>query len=52
MLITGLGMNIGMSTFYSAPLQGFFWLWMGIGVSAALKIAPQVANHGQIATWA
>jgi O-antigen ligase len=35
MLITALVMNIGMSTFYNQPLQGFFWLWMGIGVSAA-----------------
>jgi len=34
-LITALVMNVGMSTFYSAPLQGFFWLWMGIGVGAA-----------------
>lgn len=38
MLVTALVMNVGMSTFYSAPLQGFFWLWMGIGASAGRAI--------------
>jgi O-antigen ligase len=44
MLITAVVMNVGMSTFYSEPLQGFFWLWMGIGVSIvrpdALPVRP------------
>lgn len=39
MLITSLVMNIGMSTFYNLPLQGLFWLWMGIGVGAGRTIA-------------
>jgi O-antigen ligase len=51
-LITGLVMNIGMSTFYSAPLQGFFWLWIGIGVSAARKIANEAPNYLCVTTWA
>jgi O-antigen ligase len=38
MLVTGLVMNIGMSTFYADPIQGFFWLWMGIGVSIVHKL--------------
>lgn len=38
MVITALVMNIGMSTFYGEPIQGFFFLWMGIGVGAARKI--------------
>lgn len=38
MLVTGLVMNVGMSTFYSAPIQGFFWLWIGIGVGMVQKL--------------
>lgn len=38
MLITSLVMNVGMSTFYSAPLQGFLWLWIGIGCGIIPRI--------------
>lgn len=53
MLITSLVMNIGMGTFYNLALQGFFWLWMGIGVGAARTIATAqwalqaTVNHGE-----
>jgi len=33
--VIALAMNIGMSTFYSQPLQGFLWMWLGAGVGAA-----------------
>lgn len=39
MVVTALVMNIGMSTFYNEPLQGFFWLWLGMGASAARRLA-------------
>lgn len=39
MLVTGLVMNVGMSVFYNVPLQGFFWLWIGIGVASARNIS-------------
>jgi hypothetical protein len=26
-------MNIGMSTFYNPSLQGFLWMWLGIGAA-------------------
>ena len=38
-LITGLMMNVGMSTFYSSPLQGFFWLWLGVGANCSRTVA-------------
>lgn len=51
MLITSVVMNIGMSTFYNLALQGFFWLWMGIGTAAAQTIAAAqgawLATHNQ-----
>jgi O-antigen ligase len=37
-IITALAMNVGMSTFYNAILQGFLFLWMGLGVRAAKTI--------------
>jgi O-antigen ligase len=39
MIVTALVMNIGETTFYSQVLQGFLWIWMGIGVRAAKTIA-------------
>jgi hypothetical protein len=33
-----LVMNVAMSTFYSPFLQGFLWLWLGIGTRSALTI--------------
>jgi hypothetical protein len=36
--ITSLVMNIGMSTMYSALIQGFLWLWMGLGARCAKTI--------------
>lgn len=44
-LVTGLVMNIGMSTFYAVPLQGFFWLWIGIGVSMVHKLDRNPASN-------
>lgn len=35
--LTALLMNIGMSTFYNASLQGFLWLMLGIAVRASQK---------------
>lgn len=35
MAITALVMNVGMSTFRNQPLQGFLWLWMGMGAGLA-----------------
>jgi len=47
MLVSGLVMNIGMSLFYNAPLQGFFWLWMGIGVSTIRPMAAALGKPSQ-----
>lgn len=38
MILTALVMNIGMSTFYNAILQGFLFLWMGVAAGAAKSI--------------
>ena len=48
MLITSLVMNIGMSTFYNLALQGFFWLWMGIGTSTARSFTTLQTGTGGI----
>jgi hypothetical protein len=37
--ILALVMDIGMATFYSPFLQGFLWLWMGIGSGCAARLA-------------
>lgn len=42
MLITSLVMNVGMSTFYAAPIQGYLWLWLGIGCG----IVPTIHSNG------
>jgi hypothetical protein len=46
MAVLALFMNIGMSTFYNAALQGFLWMWLGLGVGAALRRAPARPNLG------
>ena len=38
MIVTALIMNIGMTTFRNFLLQGFLWMWMGLGVRAAQTI--------------
>jgi hypothetical protein len=35
--VLALIMNIPMSTFYNPFLQGFIWLWLGIGAGAARR---------------
>ena len=37
-----LVMNIGMSTFYTPFLQGFLWLWLGIGAGCAARLCEAV----------
>jgi O-antigen ligase len=34
-----LVMNLGMSTFYNLLLQGYLWLWMGLGARSAQSIS-------------
>jgi O-antigen ligase len=36
--ILALVMDIGMVTFYTPFLQGFLWLWLGVGASCAAKL--------------
>jgi O-antigen ligase len=36
--VLALAMNVGMATFYSPFLQGFLWLWLGLGARAAVTI--------------
>jgi O-antigen ligase len=38
MIVTAMVMNIGETTFYSQVLQGFLWIWMGIGARSAKAI--------------
>jgi O-antigen ligase len=38
MVVTAIVMNIGSTIFYDVPLQGFFFLWMGIGTRCATSI--------------
>jgi O-antigen ligase len=38
MAVTALVMNIGESTFYNQILQGFLWLWLGLGARCAKAI--------------
>jgi hypothetical protein len=44
MVVTTLLMNVGMSTFYNAALQGFLWMWLGLGVA----VAKQLRNEHDI----
>jgi hypothetical protein len=41
-LILVLLINIGAATFYSLFLQGFLWLWFGIGVGSARTVCKTV----------
>jgi len=43
--ILALVMNIGMATFYSPFLQGFLWLWLGIGSGCAARLAAMVPQQ-------
>jgi hypothetical protein len=43
-LLLVLLINIGASTFYSLFLQGFLWLWFGIGVGSARTVSDTVAT--------
>src|SRR4029077_12823973 len=36
--VLALVMNLGMATFYSPFLQGFLWLWLGLGARCAMTI--------------
>jgi hypothetical protein len=42
MVTLALLINVGASTFYSPFLQGFLWLWFGIGVRSARTIGETV----------
>ncbi len=42
-LLLALLINIGAATFYSLFLQGFLWLWFGIGVGSARTVSETVA---------
>jgi O-antigen ligase len=42
MIVTAMMMNIGETTFYSQVLQGFLWIWMGIGARSAKTIVDSV----------
>jgi O-antigen ligase len=35
MVLCALAMNVGETTFYNPLLQGFLWMWMGLGVRSA-----------------
>jgi hypothetical protein len=41
-LLLALLINIGAATFYSLFLQGFLWLWFGIGVGSARTVCERV----------
>src|SRR5262249_44438024 len=36
--VLALLMNLGMETFYTPFLQGFLWLWLGLGARSAVVI--------------
>ena len=36
--VLALVMNLGMATFYSPFLQGFLWLWLGLGARSVMTI--------------
>jgi O-antigen ligase len=38
MILLAMVMNIGESTFYNQLLQGFLWMWMGLGTRCAYSI--------------
>jgi len=45
MVLTALIMNVGMSTFYNAVLQSFFFLWIGLSVRSAQSIGDRSLLH-------
>jgi hypothetical protein len=49
MVITGLVMNVGMSTYFNMLLQGFFWLWLGLGARAARTIREASLSRQRVA---
>jgi O-antigen ligase len=46
MVVTAILMNIGSTIFYDVPLQGFFFLWMGIGTRCATSIREATKTGG------
>jgi hypothetical protein len=46
MVVTAILMNIGSTIFYDVPLQGFFFLWMGIGTRCATSIREAAKTGG------
>jgi O-antigen ligase len=51
-VVLALIMNLGMSTFYSPFLQGFLWLWLGVGARSsvtarALVYSPAIVVNGR-----
>jgi O-antigen ligase len=58
MIVTAMVMNIGETTFYSQVLQGFLWIWMGIGARSAKTIVanaislrnPETTRAGRVST--
>jgi O-antigen ligase len=36
--VTALLMNVGEGTFHNAPLQGFLWMWLGLGARVSQSI--------------
>lgn len=42
--VLALVMNLGMSTFYSPFLQGFLWLWLGLGARCAATISASLGT--------
>jgi O-antigen ligase len=45
MILTALAMNVGMTTFYNALLQGFLFLWMGLSARAAKSIGEASVRY-------
>jgi O-antigen ligase len=45
--VLALIMDLGMSTFYSPFLQGFLWLWLGIGARAAKSATGRAISFSQ-----
>jgi O-Antigen ligase len=43
--VLALVMNIGMATFYSPFLQGFLWLWLGLGARSAMSIRASQSQN-------
>lgn len=43
--ILALVMNIGMATFYSPFLQGFLWLWLGVGAGCATRLGETIPEQ-------